>query len=175
MSARLAFMLLALALFWPHPSIAQADDQLAQVQAAYFFNFIKYTTWPRQGDSETLHIRILRDKQIHSALVDAAGTSIHGKTLDIRQSSSVDELTGANAVFIPRAQASAVPSDTWSALGTTMLVVSDWEHALEMGATIQLQTVEGKLRFAVNLTGLKQSHIDISSKLLRLASEVHGE
>ncbi len=175
MLTRLASILVAIALLCAHSYAALAEDQLAQVQAAYFFNFIKYTSWPRQDDSEALHIRILQDKNIHSALVDAAGTSIHGKTLDIRQSSSVDELTGANAVFIPRAQAPAVPSDTWSALGATMLVVSDWEHALEMGATIQLQTVDGKLRFAVNLTGLKQSRIDISSKLLRLASEVQGE
>lgn len=168
-------MLLTLTLLWSHPAIAHANDQLEQVQAAYFFNFIKYTTWLRQGDSETLHIRILQDKKIHSALVDAAGTSIHGKTLDIRQSTSVDELTGADAVFIPRAQASAVPADKWSTLGSTMLVVSDWEHALEMGATIQLQAVEDKLRFAVNLTSAKQSGLEISSKLLRLASEVRGE
>ncbi|NCD24104.1 MAG: YfiR family protein [Deltaproteobacteria bacterium] len=165
--------LVALLVHVPAPILA--EEPLAQVQAAYFFNFLKFATWPATADPTTLHVRILRDKKIHDALLDAAGTSIHGKNLDIRLGVTPDDLTGANAVFISKDSAPDIPPPTWKQLGSTMLVVSDWDRALDHGATIQLQTMGGKLRFAVNLNSARQSGLEISSRLLRLASEVRGE
>lgn len=174
MPIRAACFLLALFLA-AQPWLVLAKEPLAPVQAAYFFNFLKYTAWPATADPTTLHVRILRDQEMHEALLDAAGTSIHGKRLDIRLSASPEELEDANAVFISKADAPDIPAGTWVRLGSTMLVVSDWDQTLEHGGTIQLQTIEDKLRFVVNLDSARNAGLEISSRLLRLASDVRGE
>lgn len=175
MTVRLAHILVLAIVLAARPWPVLAQEPLAPVQAAYFFNFLKYAVWPATADPTTLHVRILRDRDMHEALLDAAGTSVQGKQLDIRLCATPTELEGANAIFISKADAPDIPAATWTRLGATSLLVSDWEQALDLGATIQLQTVDGKLRFAVNLASAKQSGLDISSKLLRLASEVRGE
>lgn len=146
-----------------------SETDLPQVQAAYFFNFIKFVRWPEAPDSP-LVIRTFRSPAIAEALKHAPEKSIHSRSFDIEDVENHQDLFNADAVFIPRKHAVHIPEDAWKNFGAASLVVSDWDKTLDKGGTIRLLTVGGKIRFAVNLR-----HADklvVSSKLLRLASEV---
>jgi len=139
------------------------------MQAAYFFNFIKYTNWP-DSTTQTLVVKVLQDGVVAAAMKDVPEKVIHDRSLVVFNCMTATELEGADAVFIPEDAARRLPDSAWGGFGPTVLVVSDWDEALNHGATIQLNSLEGKIRFAINLECEKK--IRISSKLLRLATEI---
>jgi hypothetical protein len=145
--------------------------ELYQIHAAYFFNFIKFTSWPAQADpGQPLDIRVLDSPKIAEAVSNAPEQVIHGRPIVVRNCVSIDDLAGAEAVFLPAQSAKRLSAEDWMKFGPETLVVSDFSETLEKGGTIQLVTRAGKIRFAINLG--RATGLNISSKLLRLASEV---
>lgn len=156
-------------LIW-HSAWAE-DTELTQVQAAYVFNFIKFTTWPAvTPENKPLRIRILQNPAMAKAMTDSPEQSIHNRPLEIRNCNTAVELVDADLVFIPAKAASSLSQETWDSFGPTTMVVSDWENVLSKGGTAQLLTMGGKVRFAFNLK--RSKGLNVSSKLLRLATEV---
>lgn len=168
---RLALPVLILLLLAGAASVRANVAELDQIHAAYFFNFIKFTSWPApEGEDQTLDIRILNSQKITEAIANAPEQVVHGRPIAVRNCASIDELAGAEAVFIPAQDAERLSAADWMKFGPETLVVSDFSETLEKGGTIQLMTRGGKIRFAISLDRAKG--LSISSKLLRLASEV---
>lgn len=166
----ITLLLLCLTLSGAIPRAKAADIDLPQVQAAYFFNFIKFVTWPENPDVP-LVIRTYKSPAIAEALENAPQKSIHNRPFEVKNVQTPQAFLNADAVFIPREHAPHIPEDIWKELrASTSLVVSDWDKILDKGGTIQLMTIDGKLRFAINLR--YTANLAISSKLLRLASDV---
>jgi hypothetical protein len=170
MRGRLSLLLLALSLLLPGPTAAQ-EASLAQLQAAYFFNFIKYTSW-KEGSSSPrpLRVRILLNEEIARTLKNAPEQSIHDRPLEIRNCRTFEELLDADAAYIPAKAATDIPTNSWKRFGPGTLLVSDWQRALDHGISIQLNYMNEKIRFLISLDDEKS--FTISSKLLRLATEV---
>ena len=153
------------------PQAKAGDRALDELQAAYFFNFIKFTTWsPEVLGTGPLRIRIFRNSHIAGAIRHAPDQTIHGRSLDILDCRRPEDLLDGHAVFIPAHEAAAIPPEIWQALPPWTLVVSDWDNILESRGTIRLLTIGGKLRFAIDTR--HSQGLSVSSKLLRLASEV---
>ncbi len=53
-----------------------------------------------------------------------------------------------------------------------MLTVSDIPHFAEQGGVIEFVTQQDKIRFEVNRSAAEQSHLVLSSQLLKVASRV---
>ena len=160
---------LIVALFCPR--VQAQEETLSRIQAALFFNFVLYTTWPDPTPpTKPLAIRVLQSPEIAKDMQDAPEKSAHNRELDLRDCASVSELHGADAVFIPAKAAESLTATAWSSFGPATMVVSDAKDAITNGATIQLMLLGGKPRFAIGLRHAKE--LVISSKLLRLASEV---
>lgn len=151
------------------PRAQASDGELPQVQAAYFFNFIKFVTWP-EAPASPLVIRTFRSPAIAQALERAPEKSVHQRFLDIMDVHRPQDLLGADAVFIPKEYAPVIPENIWKEFSAATLVVSDWDKTLDRGGTIRLLTIGGKIRFAISLR--YATELTISSKLLRLASEI---
>lgn len=170
MTRALALLLLALSLLLSAPAMAQ-DADLGQLQAAYFFNFIKYTKWQEESPSHRpLRVRVLRNEGIARALKDAPEQTVHDRPLEIRNCRTFEELLDADAAYIPAQAAKDLKPASWGRFAPTTLLVSDWQRALDNGATIQLNFLNEKIRFSINLDPGKS--FTISSKLLRLATEI---
>lgn len=158
------------------PTTARGTEKIAQVQAAYVYNFLKYTTWPQTKTPGVLRVCVFQAPEVYQALREARAALVHGNTLEIHDCATIHEFQRADAVFIPATTAPRIPQDAWTAHGAPVLVISDWEHALNHQASIQLNTTaSGSLRFAVNLTQARRSGLCLSSKLLRLATEVRED
>lgn len=167
----ITLLLLCLTLSSAISRVNAADIDLPQVQAAYFFNFIKFVTWPEDHSNAPLVIRTYKSPAIAEALKNAPQKSVHDRPLDVKDVQAPQALLDADAVFIPREHVQSIPEDVWKQLrANTSLVVSDWDRILDKGGTIRLMTVDGKLRFAISLRHV--ADLAISSKLLRLASDV---
>jgi hypothetical protein len=79
---------------------------------------------------------------------------------------------GCNILFISASEAGRLPGILPEARRMHVLTVSDLPHFVERGGTIGLVEEEGRIRFEVNRNAADQSHLGLSSELLKVAVKV---
>ena len=148
------------------------------IKAAFLYNFAKFVQW-KIGDSDhenMLHICILGEDPFGESLDALAGKQAQGKTLKIRRLGDIGERTNCEMLFISSSQATRLKSvlDT-IAKEQGLLSISDIDDFASSGGIIELQLVDNKIRFIVNMASAKEANISLSSKLLRLGQIINGE
>jgi len=144
----------------------------SQVKAAYLYNFGKFVTWPASG-AEVFQICIL-GKDPFGRVLDSTvtGESIDGKKITVQRISRVQEGAGCNILFVSTSEESRLPAILVEAQRMHILTVSDMPHFAERGGTIGLVNQQGRVRFEVNLKMAEQTHLLLSSELLKVAIRV---
>ncbi|MGA8540748.1 MAG: YfiR family protein, partial [Terriglobales bacterium] len=127
----------------------------------------------RTSLSESLDICIL-GKDPFGAVLDStiAGESIDGRKITVRRIARVQEAVPCSILFIGTSEASRLTSILTAAQHFNALTVSDLPHFAEQGGMIGFVTQEGRIRFDVNRAAAEQSHLTLSSELLKVATKV---
>lgn len=174
-----------LAMLWvvaaAHPPAQAQTGALGEyeVKAAFLYNFIKFiqfppSTTPAAGTS--IELCIYGDDPFGSALDKViAGKSIDGHSLTTRRVSNASELKNCQVIFISAQDKSHVRELLESERGSGALLVGESAQFAEMGGHIQFTRDGSKVRFAINPDAAARSGLEISSKLLALASIVHDK
>jgi hypothetical protein len=169
---------LLLALFAATAGAQEVRPTESQVKAAYLYNFGKFITWPgdRASTPDSLNICVL-GKDPFGAVLDStvAGESIGGRKITVSKLSRVDEATSCSILFISSSEQKRLGSILVAAQRLDVLTVSDMPHFAEQGGMIAFVTEDGKIRFEVNLGAAQQSHLALSSELLKVATRVIGK
>lgn len=150
----------------------------SQVKAAYLYNFGKFVTWtdnPSAGPNQ-FEIYVL-GKDPFGAVLDAtvAGESIDSKKIVIRRITRVDEANPYSVLFISSSEEGRLPTILAAAQHLNLLTVSDIKNFAEKGGMIGLVTQGDRIRFVVNRTAAEDSHLSLSSELLKVAMRVIGK
>ena len=162
-------LLLLLLLLLPVQLLA-GQRKLAEIQAAYLINFIKYTHWENLEEEAPLHVYIFAPA-VYEVLKENSLASIHNQPVIFTEVKKNNvEFKDANVVFISRDMEKYVKESVWKSFSPSTLVVSDGYETAMKGGVIELRIVKGKLRFLVNTSRI--SGMTISSNLLRMAIEV---
>ena len=142
-----------------------------RIKAAFLYNFTSFVTWPDNlaGESE-FTLCVFGDDPFGELLDKLAGKSVNGRQLVVRRLESLALLDQCKLVFI-----SEMPSDQLGAAlallhGLPVLTVSDIHGFTELGGIIEFRIIENKVRFDINVNAAESSGLNISSKLLSLAS-----
>lgn len=156
------------------PGLAQervaAQYSETEVKAAYLFHFASYVEWPAPGDSVTF--AILGDPAVAGALERfAAGRQIQHRPVQVRQIQRIDELDGAEVLFIGAASNRTL-RQLVAAVNSPTLIISDAQDGLRRGAMINFQLVDRRVRFEVALNRAQQAGLTLSSRLLSAALRV---
>lgn len=157
---------------WAQP----ADDQLAlKVKAAFLFNFAKFVTWPPQKSpaaAAPLQLCVLQPDPFGSVLGETvAGKTIDGHPLQLRVSPRITDLRGCHLIFLGETDSAKLASQLAQLSGNNSLLVYESEDTLANGA-IRFENSERRIRFEVNLATTERESLQISSKLLSLATVV---
>jgi hypothetical protein len=175
----LAHLTLSLALVLPFgiPS-AQAQTTgvtTTQVEAAYLYNFGKFVTWsqPTGSDSTAFAICVL-GRNPFGRVLDAtvAGESIAGKKITVNTIENVQQATGCKVLFVSASEVSRLDAIIPACQRMNILTVSDIPDFALRGGIIGLVQQEDRIRFKVNLRAAENSHLTLSSELLKVAVEV---
>jgi len=148
-------------------------------KAVYLLNFLQFTSWPDSA---------FRDKDYSPIIVGIMGNDPFGKILDetmlpekidnhpivIKRLSSTKEIEKCHMLFVSRSEQKRLSQILQSVGDKPILTVSDIPDFAESGGIIQLYVQDNKLKFSINLNSLNSSGVQISSKLLRLATLVGG-
>ena len=154
---------------------ATGQDLVAQVKAAFVFNFARFIEWPDVafateespfwlctygGDTTALGIdqmkgRLVNDRQIHA-----------------RQVKTVSDARNCHILFIDDKYASHEMAAMADLANEAILTISDAPWFVREGGMISLYTRGRHVRFSINQTSARGAGLLISGRLLQLAEEV---
>ncbi len=147
----------------------------SQVEAAYLYNFGKFVTFPssRAANSDPFSICILGKDPFGEALdATVRGESINGKKITVQRLVNMQHAETCSILFVSSSEESHLPAIVAPAKTLSLLTVSDMKGFAERGGIIQLVRQQDRIRFEVNLAVAQESHLTLSSELLKVAVRV---
>jgi hypothetical protein len=158
------------------PSFAQQSHPTeSQVEAAYLYSFGKFVKWPdtRNDSADTREICVL-GKDPFGAVLDAtvSGESLDGKKITVNRPTRIEDATQCSILFVSPSEEARLGIILIAAQRLGILTVSTLPRFAERGGIIEFVIQQGKIRFSVNRTAAEQSHLVLSSELLKVAVRV---
>lgn len=145
-----------------------------EIKAAFLYNFARFVTWPDEsgndgsGEGQSLDLCVLGEDPFGPALDDYEGKRLGTRTMRVRRSLSVVELTSCHIIFVARSEQSRFAEVLAAVEGRPVLTVADAEGFIELGGAINFIIRNNKLRFTINGEAAAACGLEVSSKLLRL-------
>jgi hypothetical protein len=164
--------LVCLGLLWFAGAARAAELPEYRLKAAFLYNFALYTEWPVEvGGALTLCIH--GQDPFGSDIDELHGKAAGTRVIAVQRKAMGASLGGCQIVFIA---ASAMPSLARvleGLRGQAVLTVADSPGAGRQGVMINMAVAQDKITFEADLRAARAARLDLSSKLLRLATEVH--
>lgn len=168
-------------------SFAQGASKEASLRVAFVYNFIKFTEWPNQAASPSLHLCVLgADDDAKEALAQLNHQPVITEKIDgkpiIKQAveviflddpvTTLQQLKSCHILYRPfNSLAIAVPDP----LPSGVLMIADDPDVSETNISIALmRRRDGRIEFAISPAAVNQSGVTISSQLFKLAKNRQG-
>lgn len=151
-------------------ALAQATPEY-RAKAGFLYNFIAFTEWPSTVGSP-LTLCVYGADPFGDELAALQGKTVGGRSLATRRAGSLDQLKGCQVVFIASSAINDLPRILDALKSEPVLTIADATGALDAGVSINMELRQSKIAFEVNLEAAHSAQINLSSKLLRLASRV---
>ena len=142
-----------------------------RAKAGFLYNFIAFTEWPGRVGSP-LTLCVYGTDPFGDELTALEGKILNGRSLAIRSVGNPDQAKGCQVVFVASSAIDSLPRILDALAGEPVLTVADSKGALDSGVGINMLVRQNKVAFEVNLVATRRAQLNVSSKLLRLASEV---
>ena len=159
-------------LVWFAP-LARADDLPEyRLKAAFLYNFALFTEWPAEVGS-TLNLCIHGSDPFGKDLDALAGKAVGARSIAVQRKGSGEPLKGCHIVFIAAPTIAGLARVLDELRDTPALTVADTPGAARQGVALNMAVVQNRIAFEANLQAARAARLNLSSKLLRLATEVH--
>jgi hypothetical protein len=163
---------LALALAMPAAIPAQAVNEY-EVKAAFLFNFTRFVDWPPGSGSGPFCIGIAGADPFGGALEEAVkGRSAGGHAIAVKHFKPGEESAACEIVFISGADARKMRVALGRLQHAAVLTVGEGPGFCHSGGVIAFQIEDNKVRLEINPEAAQRARLQISSKLLSLATLV---
>ena len=163
---------LALALCAAAPAVRAADDLPEyRLKAAFVYNFALFTEWPAAVGS-TLHLCVFGPDPFGIELDGLQGKAVGERSIAVQRKTGVDGLKGCQIVFVSPSATAQLPRVLEALEGQAVLTVADSPGAARQGVALNMAVNQNKVSFEANLKAARAARLNLSSKLLRLATEV---
>jgi len=147
-----------------------------RVKAAYLYNFIKFVSWPAQEpqNKNTILVCIAGTDPFGAELSFMHNKVLQNRTIKV-QTVTLEQLGACQIVFISRSQRSQLAAVFTALQSKPILTVSDIEGFAEGAGMIGFAMNESQLHLKINLHAAQAVGLEISSKLLEIATVVPGD
>lgn len=154
---------------------AQATPIEASVKAVFLFNFAKYVTWPPLaiGERSPAEVRIcvpVADRFFTLLRAAVQGEEIDGKPMIAVALDGLDAAKTCQILYVGDAQ--SPDGKAWLAAVRGLQVLTVADGALTDETVIAFVRENSRIRFDINRAAGARRHLNVSSKLLRLARQV---
>ncbi len=158
----------------PSPAAATASREYL-LKAAFLYNFAKFTTWPAEafpGPQTPLRVCILGEDSFGAAMESIEGKSIKGRPVAVIRIAQVSDAERCHILFVSTSEEGRLRAILDDLRERPILTISDMPNFARAGGTINLKTVEDRIRFDINVDAANAADLRLSSKLLRLGNIV---
>jgi hypothetical protein len=157
-------------------SAAGKQASVETLKAIYLVHISKLTTWPEKSEpSSTFSICINKNSELSDKLKKIEQqVTINGKPLKIQYNLSPEQLIKCNIFYVSRSDISIFNIYQSELEAHSVLTVSSKENFTEKGGGVigyYVNTKTNKVKMRVNLTTMRKTKVNISSKLLRLMEQ----
>lgn len=142
-----------------------------RVKAGFLANFAAFTEWPADMGN-TLNLCVYGPDPFGEDLDTLQGRSIGERSIVVRRVASVDVLGNCQVVFISRPVIDNLQRVLDTLAGKPVLTVADSPGVMRQGVMLNMGTKQNRVTFEANLGAARGNRLNLSSKLLNLASEV---
>lgn len=154
-------------------SVAMADELIEyQVKAAFIYNFIAFTHWP-DSTGQTINLCIYGEDYFGKEIDKLQNRSINNRHIKITRITDPDKLKACQVIFFSKSVSRQLSNILNDLQNEPILTLADSPNATAQGIAINMSLINEKIVFEINLIKARASGLDISSKLLQLATKVH--
>lgn len=155
---------------------AEPEASEAAVQAAYLFNFARFTEWPASSFSNKtapLNYCLLgRHDALASAMASLNDRPVQGHPLHFFQPARAEDAKSCHLIFVAEADSHRLNQILQALASQPTLTISDVEGFAQEGGMIGLTRVGTRLRFEINRTQTQKAGLRLSAELLNLATTI---
>jgi len=152
----------------------QAQMEEHEAKAAFVLKLINFVEFPASGQN-SLTIGTIGADETGDALVKlATGKSVNGKGVVVKRLAPDADLKGIDVLYIGSSQAKNLATLLDRARGVNVLTIGETDGFDQRGGIVNLLVSEGRIKFEVNPHAAEKAHMQISSRLLSLATIVNG-
>jgi hypothetical protein len=142
-----------------------------EVKAAFVLKLINFVQWPSHNGS--LVIGIIGTDATTDALERlASGKSVDGRGIVVRRLKMESDLTACELIFIGNSERNHTPLLLDRVRGSSVLTVGESDGFGQHGGIINLMLEDGRIHIEVNPQAAERAHLQISARLLSLATIV---
>ena len=163
--------LLGLAAFASAASAHSQDLPEYRLKAAFLYNFAAFTEWPTDV-AGTLNVCVYGADPFGAEIDPLHGKKVGERSVAVHRKAQLESLKGCQIVFISGAAIAQLPRVLDMLRGLPVLTVADAPGAVQQGAALNMSVAQGRVTFEANLSAARSARLNLSSKLLRLATEV---
>jgi len=170
----LASSLSTLPVFSQREAQAQAATEY-EVKTAYLYQFTKFITWPAspaQDPEAPASVCILGTDPFGTALQALEDKTMKQRRISVKRFPRISDATDCLILFIGRSEQSRIVQILTELHDHPVLTVSDIEGFVLSGGIIEFVPQGTTIRFAINAKAAAEAGIQISAKLLQLATYV---
>jgi hypothetical protein len=168
----LAWGILAVAVLLAHarPAAAEALPEY-RLKAMFVYNFVLFTEWP--DDVGGTLVLCVYGRDPFGAEIDALhGKQVGNRSISVQRRGLGEPLKDCQIVFIASPAIAAVPLVLEQLRGSPVLTIADSPGATRLGVALNLSVAADRVTFEANLQAARGAGLNLSSKLLRLATQV---
>lgn len=147
-----------------------------QIEAAFLFNFANFVDWPASAFADAqapLAICILGEDPFDGFLDETVnGERAAGRPLVVQRSQHIEETGACQILFISRSESPRLAMILEHLRGRNVLTVSNAEDFGRRGGMVRFVVENSRVRLRINAEAAKAAHLELSSKLLRIAEIV---
>jgi hypothetical protein len=167
----LAAGLVGFGLFSHAPRAHPGPKPEYQLKAAFLYNFALFTEWPAET-GPSLNLCIYGTDPFGDEIDALQGKPVGVRVLVVHRTPAGGSLDDCQIVFIAPSNISGL-SDVLERLhGSAALTVADSPGAAKHGVALNMSVALDKVAFEANLSAARGARLNLSSKLLRLATQV---
>jgi hypothetical protein len=159
------------ALFMGASSARANDLPEYRLKAAFVYNFMLFTEWPA-ATGNTLNLCVHGKDPFGPEIDGLQGKPAAARSIAVHRKAAGDSLKNCQVVFIAPSMMGSLPNVLESLKGQPTLTLADSPGAMHKGVALNMGVAQGKVTFEANLLAARDAGLNLSSKLLRLATEV---
>ena len=155
------------------PGKAQSADLTEyQLKAAFLYNFAVFTEWPAEVGA-SLNLCILGPDPFGDEINGLAGKAVGNRTLEIQRKNSGESLRACQMVYISAPAFRNLTKVLEEVRDRPILTIADSAGASRQGVALNMAVNQNRITFEASQVAARANRLTLSSKLLRLATEVY--